>query len=172
MGALPGSIFFSLQVVLSVIRIWMRAERTGENRGDWHLNIHVDRDAVTTNSEGSNLKCHFKGGPLTWLNLEAKCSWRHLSPAHNMFPKWQRQPFCFKAQSIRVSNYWPNGFIRINGAVWTLFFFLWPEDQSAGMTATQMTILTDLQFPHWAKGQVGPGSERIDLSGGMPCTSA
>lgn len=164
--------FFSLQVVFSVIRIWMRAERTRENRGDWHLNIHMDRD-VWRLTVRDQIWCHLKGGPLTWLNLEAKCSWRHMSPAHNMFPKWRRQPFCFKAQSIRVSNYWPSGFIHINGAVWIFFsFFLWPEDQPAGMTDTQMTIVTDLQFLHWAKGQVGPGSERINLSGGMPCTSA
>lgn len=38
----------------------MLAEMTGENRGDWHLNIHTDKDIVTINSEGSNLKCHFK----------------------------------------------------------------------------------------------------------------
>lgn len=122
MGALSGPIFFSLQVVFSVIRIWMRAERTGENRGDWHLNIRMDRDVwgLTVRDE---IWCHLKGGPLTWLNLEAKCSWRHMSPAHNMFPKWRRQPFCFKAQSIRVSNYWPSGFIHTNGAVWIFFFF-------------------------------------------------
>lgn len=88
-----------------------------------------------------------------------------MSPAHNRFPKWWRQLVCLKAERIRVTNYWPSGFIQINGAVWTHFLVArrpssrqdkHSDDNYSWFTVSPLSQET---------GEV-PALERTDLSGG------
>lgn len=94
-----------------------------------------------------------------------------MSPAHSRFPKWWRQLLGLKAQRIRVTNYWPRGFIQINGAVWTHFLVARRpasrQDKHSHDNYSWFTVSPLSQ-------ETGEGSalERTDLSRGMPLNSS